>query len=570
MLDTLFYIICGITSAGCFVILKDRLGAAGVYLRTLALAGTAAAVLGVFGILGAFSIGNYLGGILFLWLAVGIIYRIINKIGQGAGWLAALFGFGGDDDNGHIRGAKIVSGNELNKILKSEEGDLSIAGHKVPAKLEALHFLVAGATGVGKSVAICEMLDGIAARGDRVFLADAGGNFLKAYYKPERRDLILNPLDSRAVNWSPLAEMRSIWDADLISMSIIPDGEGSNAEWNKYAQNVASAILRHCWQNKLTNKDIYRLAIIADVKELRDIFEGTPAQPLLAEGNERMFGSVRGIIGTYLSPFQFLDQDAGVETGFSLKTIVESEKATGWLFFNFRDDQLNTLKPIIAAMCDIISKTILSMEADNKRKFWLILDEFASIGRISSILDFLTKARKNGGRAVVGVQAVSQLKGVYGQADASTLLSCLSSQLVFRVPDPETADIMSRLLGEQQISRVVQSGGSSKSSSAQQFFGSKSSSENWSQQITTERAVMASELQNLETLHAYLNYAGDIPAAPVILAPKNREQIAVSFAAGEIKPIQFKQPEPVKQPQQQPEPLQAADNDNAAERDDLI
>ena len=93
----------------------------------------------------------------------------------------------------------------------------------------------------------------------------------------------------------------------------------------------------------------------------------------------------------------------------SLKDIVASENAKGWLFFNFRDDQLENLKPIIAAMADIISKTILSMEESKTRKFWMIIDEFASLGRIGSILDFLTKARKNGGRAILGLQTVSQL-----------------------------------------------------------------------------------------------------------------------------------------------------------------
>lgn len=117
--------------------------------------------------------------------------------------------------------------------------------------------------------------------------------------------------------------------------------------------------LKHCWQNNLTSADIFKLAAVADIKELREIFAGTPlAQPFAEEGNERMFGSVRAIVGRYISPFQYLEADAGVDNGFSLKEIVSSENAKGWLFFNFRDDQLETIKPIIAAMADIISKTI--------------------------------------------------------------------------------------------------------------------------------------------------------------------------------------------------------------------
>lgn len=537
MIDIFLFAITGIIAFAGYWILRGRDGKVFPLVRQWLLACTiVAAGSAIKG--DAYSLPQLLlAGAIVQFLIFYLILNVLAKVG-------IHFNFGGSDADAsgaggdHIRGAKLVNGKQLQKILKNETGDLTIGEQRIPERLEALHFLIAGATGVGKSVAISEMLDSIAQRGDRVFLADAGGNYLKAYFNADRGDLILNPLDARAVGWSPLAEMEGVWDADQIAKSIIPDGEGSSTEWNQYAQVITSAILKHCWQNKLTNTDIFRIAIIADVTELREIFAGTPAQPLVAEGNERMFGNVRGIIGTKISPFQYLDPAAGANNGFSLKSVIQDDNAQNWLFFNFRDDQLSTLAPIIAAMTDIISKSILSMEADANRKFWLILDEFASLGRISSILDFLTKARKNGGRAVIGVQTVSQLKSAYGMADASTLLANCSSQVVFRVPDPETADIMSRMLGDQQISRIIQSGG--ESSQSMQVGGSKS--ENWSQQITTERVILPSQLQNMETLNAILNLAGDIPAAPILLEPRDRAKVAETFQKAKREAIKIAAP----------------------------
>jgi type IV secretory pathway TraG/TraD family ATPase VirD4 len=448
-----------------------------------------------------------------------------------AGQISRLFGGGGND--GHLRGAKLVSGKTLQKILRSEEADLTLGLQKFPCRLEPLHLLITGATGTGKSVAISEMLDGIERRNDRVFIVDAGGNFLKNRFNERRGDIVLNPFDARCPAWSPLAEMQSDWDADRIAKSIVPDADGSAREWNAYAQTFTSAILRHVWRGDGNNGEIFRLGLVAGVDELRTIFAGTPASALVAEGNDRMFSSVRAIAGTYLSPLQYLDPSAG-RGGFSLQKFASDDGGRGWVFCTFRDDQLATLRPLIACFTDIVSTSILSLDADANRKFWLILDEFASLGKVSSIFDFLTKARKNGGRAIVGLQSVSQLRDAYGRDGAQTLLSCLSSLLVLRCPDAETADIMSRALGDAQIVRVVQSGGESKQGVL--AGGGTSKTESWSQQIAQERIVMPSELQSLPDLAGYLNLAGDIPTAPVRLIPESRAVVARTFEPAPARP----------------------------------
>ncbi|MDA8256590.1 MAG: DUF853 family protein [Betaproteobacteria bacterium] len=491
-------------------------------------------------------VGELLAG----WVAATLFINFWRNIW---GWLLNQLSLSGQegDTRAHLRGARLVDGPTLQKILKNEAADLTIGGQKFPARIENLHLLITGATGTGKSVAISEMLDAIQERGDRVFLSDSGGNALKHYYSPERGDVVLNPLDARAVSWSPLAEMAQAWDADLLAKSIVPDGEGSSKEWNGYAQAVASAILKHCWNLDLNNAEIFRLAVVADIGELREIFAfaGTPAQALVAEGNERMFGSIRGIVGTYLTPFQYLDPAAG-KNAWSLKKFVEDDRAKGWLFFNFRDDQLATLAPVIAAMTDVVSKSILSLDADPSRRFWLVLDEFASLGKVTSILDFLTKARKAGGRAIIGIQTVAQLRSAYGRDDAQTLLSCLSSQLVLRCPDPETADLMSRMLGEEQIVRQVGSGGESK-----KILEATTTTENWQEQVATERVVMPAELQNLPDLRGVLNLAGNIPAAPVQLQPIDRPKIAETYVAGQAREIKISKVASAQEQQQnQPQP----------------
>ena len=84
---------------------------------------------------------------------------------------------------------------------------IAFGGVPLPYAFEPYHLLISGATGTGKSVAITPALGALRRRGDRAVIADAGGLFTARYL--QAGDVLLNPLDERAVPWSPLAESRA-------------------------------------------------------------------------------------------------------------------------------------------------------------------------------------------------------------------------------------------------------------------------------------------------------------------------------------------------------------------------
>ncbi len=449
---------------------------------------------------------------------IGAIFFFIGLIGTGYLIWDAIFYRPTAAHNPHLRGAKLVGGDDLISMIRAEAKscDIEIAHVPVPYEIENRGFLFSGAPGSGKSVAVTNMLDIIATRGrgDRCFIADRQGVYCERFFGSSEdgettNDVILNPLDARSVAWSPLAEIQGEWDCEGISQSMIPDAQGESGEWNKYAQAVIGAILRHCWKYGLDNAEIYRLAVIADIPELRKIAEGTAAAGLLAKGNEKMFGSVRGIVSTYLSPYQYLCPGAGREA-FSIKSWVQSGK--GWAFFNYRGDQRKALAPLIAASIDIFNAGVMSLSPDEHgRRVWLIADEFASLGRVGSMEDFLTNARKQGGVAILGMQSISQVWAVYGRENAQSMLSSIGTWTVLRTPDADTSEYLSRFLGDHQVMRIVNSGGSNEGPQG------SSSHNNWSQQYQNERIVMPSELQNLPNLDGFLNLAGHYPICPIRL-----------------------------------------------------
>lgn len=504
---------------------------------------------------GSIALGGFLGVLIYLhwlngWAGVTLIEiwrtgayvyeRAPDVLGLAAflgaftlGWLAWLFAWrpgaarpgdaGSDADN--LRGQALVSVSEIRKMLRKVETRLDIGGVPIPVAVEDRGFLLAGSPGTGKSQAITRMLDRLRADGHRAVIADASGIFYSRYAAPDAA--LLNPLDRRSVSWSPLSEIAAPADCAALAKSIIPDGVGAEQSWNDAAQTVLEGLLRRCWEAGLTNEDLYRLACVAPVEELQQLLEGTSAMAVV--GNARYFGEVRPGLGRYLRCFEHLDPSAG-RRDFSVRDYIAN--GTGWLFVTYSQEQRDALRPIIQCALDVASRAVLSLppaagDRSQQRRTWFVLDELPLLGRITSLITLLTNGSKHGAAVIAGLQTVAQLRDAYGADQAQTILATLGTWLTLRVSDAETADYMSRALGDEEIRRVLKSGGKNDSGK----------SENWSEQHSTRRVVMPSELQNLRDLYGYLNISGALPVCAVTLPlAEQRERAASAFESAPLRP----------------------------------
>jgi hypothetical protein len=412
------------------------------------------------------------------------------------------------------RGARIQSAAVVRQQVKAKRKPvrLELAGVPIPVEAEPYHFLVCGATGTGKSVAINQVLSQLRNSTDTVIVVDSGGDFLSNHFR-EETDFVFNPFDARCVNWSPLFEMKGSWDAEGLARSIIPDGHGDSKDWNHYAQTLVSSVLRQLFALKKTSlQDFLYYTLQAPLPELRELLAGTPAAGQMS--SEKTFASIRSIAANYLNPYISLPLKG---EAFSITEMVQAEHS-GFLFLTYRDDQLDSLKSLIACMLDVAARAILSLPPDPNRRVWLIIDEFASIGKVQSVENLATKARKAGGCLLIGLQSVSQLRDRYGENGAQTILSCLSSWLVLRSSDTETAEYMSRYIGEVELIKKTRS----------VSIGDSGDSNTQSEQHTTQRVVLASELQALANLKGYLKLAGGYPLCSVSLDVKSVQHLQAS------------------------------------------
>lgn len=431
------------------------------------------------------------------WFVGGFVYSAYLKVA----------GFFSRNRSGSTvqRGTEIIEEKDAIKWLK-KSGDLPdcharIGGIPIPEAVEPTHFLMAGAPGSGKSLAFRQLLNSARERGHRALVADLGGESVKHYYRPGK-DLILNPFDRRTEHWSPFAEMRQSYDAARIAASIIPEGSGESKEWNGYARAILEGILERCWETgQTTNEALVYYSLGANTKELAELCAGTPAAVYFVEGNERQLGSIRGILASYMKPLTYLRPEAGAQA-FSIRRWIETE-GDGWLFVTFKKDQLDALQKMLAAQIDTAASAILSTDSQLSRRLWFSLDEFAQLGEVRQLEPLLAMGRKYGVCAILGMQGMSQPAMAYGKERAQAILASLGTWTVFRQADAESAEYMSRFLGDEEVRREIHSSSTNKDST----------SESTSEQIVRQRAIMPGELQQMAARVAIVNVAGPLPPA---------------------------------------------------------
>lgn len=437
----------------------------------------------------------------------------------------------------HVRGAKIASADEVVKTARkvyrrADFGGLEIGEIPIPAALEPLNFMVAGSPGTGKSVTIANMVAVMRARGDRVFCADPRGDYLRRFFRDG--DLILNPDDLRAVRWSPIAEIRRPTDAAAIARSLVPDAEGQAASWHTYAQQLVEGALEHVRAQNLGNKEVVRLVSFAPVEELRERLGDTPAATLLPGRKDSvMFDDARRTAGPFIRALQHLDPTAGAKA-FSLRAWAREQADASACWWNYQDAQITAFRTLISCQFDALALGVLEQPDDATRRTWLIIDELAAIGRIPVLEDFLARARKAGGCGVLGIQSIAQMRRLYGPHSTDAILSCCGSTLALAVGDADTAEYMSRLLGESEISVITRSSGQADS-------GAQA---NISRQLRTERVVLPSELDShaLPPLRGFLKLAGGrLPIAPVRLEIGQYPDVSPRFVprsdASQLEPL---------------------------------
>jgi type IV secretory pathway TraG/TraD family ATPase VirD4 len=401
--------------------------------------------------------------------------------------VATAQGLTGDDRRIY---ANEVCNGDIKEDLSPIQGYLQFAGTYLPPDTEKTHIAIVASTGTGKSVSLKKLIKEIRKRGDRAIIIDNSYEFYDRF--GNENEYLLNPFDSRSQHWDLSNEIKQDFEWTKFAKSIIPDGHGSEKEWNRMAQALISNIGINTGAD---NKTLLEMATGYSIKQLEPILQGTSSAVLLQEGGERLLTNIRSVFATYLQAWQF------AESGdFSIRDYVLGNDQK-WLWIPFKDNELEVSKNLIATWLDIAVNAGLERKEGQAPKTWVIIDELDSLGELSSLISATTKLRKRNMPIVTAFQSYSQLAETYGENRTQTLLNCFSTKLIMRTSNAELNEAMSLELGEREIwqaGRKTGAGGAGEE-----------------EHKAMERLVLASELSTLDPLNGYLKVAGNYPIVKV-------------------------------------------------------
>lgn len=422
--------------------------------------------------------------------------------------------FRGEKYKKWLRGASLTTQKKLAHLTKERKKEqVTIANVPIPSKLETSHFSIAGRTGAGKTNILKEMMLSALKRRDnidRLIVLDSDGEFVETFYRPGI-DYILNPFDARTEGWNFFNEIENDFDYERFAKSVIqPSSSGESEEWNDYGRTLFRAVAKKVAESSQnpTMDLVYEWTNRVEMEELKEFCKGTEAEGIFS-GPEKATASARFVLSNELNAH--LKMPNG---DFSLNEWVNDEKG-GNLFITWDEKQREAVMPLVSCWTDTLLDQVMALKSSKSRRIWAFLDEIESLGQLPSIHKAITRGRKKGLRVVAGFQSYSQLRHVYGNEMATTMLSSLSTVIALATTrsGTDTAELMSKTLGEHEVTREKEG------ESRQSFGGGSTKSTN--KQSERERVVMPSEISALDDNTGYLAFSGSLPIAYIEFSPVN-------------------------------------------------
>jgi hypothetical protein len=405
----------------------------------------------------------------------------------------------------------------------------------VPKEREAMHFLIVGDSGTGKSAAIRQVLSQIWERGETAIVYDPALEYVPQFYRESRGDVILNPLDARCPFWTPGDEAPHEAEALTVAASLFPE-----RGWeNRFFVDAPRKIFAHLVNLKPTPEELTYW--MCHEQEIDARVQGTEMWAMIHSTAPNQRSGVLGSLNMVADAFKLLPPER--ETKRRWSAYEWSRERRGWLFLTSKPTMRERLLPLMSLWLDLLVLRLMNEGGNGARKTWFVLDEVATLQRLPQLTSAITESRKSNCPMVLGFQGKAQVEALYGHI-AEAMLSQPATKIFFKTSEPHASEWISKSIGEIEVERF-------RESRTRGVF--PQNRENEQREITREPLVMASEIGGLEPLHGYLKHGNlvvrmripylklDEPAEKFI----ERKMTTPATAA------------PVTMPARQPEPAQA-------------
>ncbi|MCP5400751.1 MAG: type IV secretion system DNA-binding domain-containing protein [Novosphingobium sp.] len=407
---------------------------------------------------------------------------------------------------------------ELQEVLPYHPSH--IARLPYPWRLEQSHAMLIGTTGMGKTVALSEMVDEARERRQRAVIFDLTGAFIEHFYDPDR-DVVLNPLDARCPRWNIFDECRSEGEFWAASEALVPhDGGGEAQFWVIAARALfVEFCLKLVEAGDASNEALARRLMSADLAKVHAMLRGTIADPITAPEAARMAESVRAVFNVNARALKLLPREGA---RFSIREWVEADGGEGgFVFLSARYVDLSVCTQLLTLWLDLAMNTLMTTARSDDLKMWFFIDELGALHRLPALETGLQTARNYGGAIVTGIHAYAKLQEVYGEHMAETLSSLAKTKLILGTGDYKTATWCSEAIGHAEVT--------DKDEAHTYAYNNARDAVSLTPRKHIEALVLPDQLKDMPSLTGYIKFPDGFPAAPVTLPPVKRVRCAEGF-----------------------------------------
>ena len=349
----------------------------------------------------------------------------------------------------------------------------------------------------------------------------------------------LNPLDFIDENDPAFVdEVRTLAD-----MFVVPKGTETDPHWNEWAVVILTAFMSFiCGCEPDAAKR--NLALLRSIVSSRHVYSEAMQAMQQVEG----FGGLIAKFGDLLT--WLVDRELGsvmssvqrhttwMDSPQVAASLSQSSFDPRWLrrgrvsvYLILPHDKLSTLAPLMRCWLGTILRLTTKHGATEKNPVLFIVDEAAHLGKMEVLQNALTLMRGYGIRIWLFFQSLDQMKVCYGE-HAAGMLDNLATQQFFGINSLDTADHLSKRLGDTTILVETRNGGTSRSrptrSGPQEGAGSTTTSHGYNLAEQGRRVIRPEEWLVLPESVAIIFHKARVP----IVAEMVRFFNAPEFARG--------------------------------------
>jgi len=363
---------------------------------------------------------------------------------------------------------------------------------RIPSRYEAQHIELMGDTGAGKTTLIMQVLRQVEERGHTAIVYDPACEFIQRFYRPERCDIVLNPLDDRCPYWGPSEELRTKAEAKTLAKSLY---QPTDIQKDEFFTKTPQKIFAHLLRTGPTPRQLADW--MANPAEIDKQVRGTEMATMIAKDSPPQRNGVLSSLGLVADSLRMLPTLEEAK-GRRWCATDWAETRRGWIFITSRPTERDALQPLHSVWIDWLVLRLLSAPKEHQTPVWFVLDELASLQRLPQLHTAITENRKSKNPLVLGFQGKAQLETIYGHL-AEVMLSQPATKIFLKTTEPKAADWVSNAIGKVEIERVKET-----------HFDGTRTGRNFTVDRQVEPLVLDSEVSGLEERRAFLKLGNTV------------------------------------------------------------